>query len=105
MQDMMERDEKSAPEGHPDMAGPPSSPLDRLDRMATRFSDLGSALKKVADAGKPLYASLDEQQKRMFGFLSREMMMAGHGHGGMGAIMGPSRHHEADDNDESDGEE
>jgi hypothetical protein len=29
---------------------------------------------EVADSGKPLYASLDDQQKRVFGFLAREMM-------------------------------
>lgn len=32
------------------------------------------ALKKVANSGKPLYASLDDQQKCVFGFLAREMM-------------------------------
>ena len=54
------------------------SPVDRLDRMATRLSDAGAALKKIADAAKPLYASLDEQQQRIFNFLSREMMRMGH---------------------------
>ena len=91
------------------------SPVDRLDRLASRLSEAGAALKKVADAAKPLYASLDEQQKRVFGFLSREMMRMGHpgiemgmegchrwhgeeegemmrmGHPGMG--MGPGGHH------------
>jgi hypothetical protein len=44
------------------------SPLDRLDAVANGLSEVGAALKKVADAGKPLYASLDDQQKRVFGF-------------------------------------
>ena len=54
------------------------SPIDRLDRLANRLSEAGAALKKLADAAKPLYDSLDEQQKRVFGFLSREMMRMGH---------------------------
>ena len=102
MQGMMERAEKD--EEGPDMGGPPSSPLDRLDRMATRLSDVGAALKKIADAGKPLYASLDDQQKRMFGFLSREMMRMGRGHGGMGPMMGPPHHRGGEGDDETDDE-
>ena len=102
MQSMMERAEKD--EEGPDMAGPSASPLDRLDRMATRLSDLGGALKKIADAGKPLYASLDDQQKRMFGFLSHEMMKMGRGHGGMG-MMGPPPHHPGGDDEDDSGDE
>jgi len=64
------------------------SPAGRLDRLATRLSETGAALKNVADAAKPLYDSLNEQQKRVFGFLSREMMhMRPHGMG-----MGPGGH-------------
>jgi hypothetical protein len=71
--------------------------------MATRLSDVGAALKKVADSAKPLYAGLDDQQKRMFGFLSREMMMMGRGQHGL-APMGPPHHHDEND-DQSDDEE
>ena len=87
----------------PDKAGAPPSPLDRLDRMATRLSDVGAALKKIADTGKPLYDSLDGQQKRMFGYLSREMMTMGRG----GHEWGPPGHHHdgPDEEDDSDGEE
>ncbi len=96
MERMMGRLEKDADE---DEAGPPPSPIDRLDRMATRLSDVGAALKKIADAGKPLYASLDDQQKRMFGFLSREMMRMGR----RGHDMGPPpHHHDSSDEDEGD---
>jgi hypothetical protein len=106
MQGMNERDDKG--EG-PDMAGPAPSPIDRLDRTATRLSEVGAALRKIADAGKPLYASLDEQQKRMFGYLSHEMMRMGRGHhsAGMGMMMGPPAHppHDGGDNDESDDEQ
>ena len=102
MQGMMERAEKD--EG-PDMTGPSASPIDRLDRLAARLSDIGAALKKIADAGKPLYASLDDEQKRMFGFLSHEMMRMGRGDGGMGAMMGPPpRRHGWSDEDEGDDE-
>jgi LTXXQ motif family protein len=65
------------------------SPIDRLDRLASRLTQAGAALQKVADAAKPLYASLDDTQKRMFGFLAHEMMAMGHGPGG----MGPWGHH------------
>jgi hypothetical protein len=100
MQSMMEHDEND--EAGPDKAGPPPSPLDRLDRMATRLSDVGAALKKIADAGQPLYASLDDQQKRMFGFLSHEMMKMGHGRHEMGP---PRHHHEGPDEDNGDDED
>jgi hypothetical protein len=70
----------------------PMSPIDRLSQTAERLSQSGDALKKVADAAKPLYTSFDDTQKRVFGFLSREMMMMGSPHRGMGpreAWMGP----------------
>jgi hypothetical protein len=52
--------------------------------MASRLTQAGAALQKVADAAKPLYASLDESQKRIFGFLAHEMMTMGHGPGEWG---------------------
>jgi hypothetical protein len=67
------------------------SPVERLDGLANRLSEAGAALEKVADAAKPLYGSLDDQQKRVFGFLSREMMRMRHH--GMGMEMGPEGHH------------
>jgi hypothetical protein len=76
------------------------SPVERLDKLADRLSQSGSALKKVADAAKPLYVSLDDGQKRIFGYLSRELMMIGHprmmgGPGPRAAWMGP--HHRGPD--------
>jgi hypothetical protein len=97
MHGMMEHDEND--ESGPDNAGPPPSPLDRLDRMATRLSDAGAALKKIAGAGQPLYASLDDQQKRIFGFLSREMMKMGRGSHEMGP---PGDHHGGPDEGDGD---
>jgi hypothetical protein len=67
------------------------SPVERLDRLVNRLSEAGAALKKVADAARPLYDSLDEEQKRVFGFLSREMMRMRHH--GMEMGMGPGGHH------------
>src|ERR1700722_9253771 len=87
--------------------GPPMSPIDRLDMMATHLTQAGTALKKVADAAKPLYANLDNSQKRIFGFLAREMMMMGHGHGmmgggmmGHGGMMGPHSDHGGQEEDQ-----
>jgi hypothetical protein len=100
MQEMMQRMGKMHMEGmdHParmddmDMGeGGRGSPLDRLDALANRLTEVGAALKKVADTGKPLYASLDDQQKRVFGFLAREMMRMDH-HGGMGPPGGAHQH-------------
>lgn len=100
MQDAMQRMGKMRMEGmdHPghmdDMGigeGGRGSPLDRLDAVANRLTEVGAALKKVADSGKPLYASLDDQQKRVFGFLAREMMRMDHS-GEMGPPGGPHQH-------------
>lgn len=106
MQDMIQRMGKMHMEGmdHPgrmddmDMGEGRPSPLDRLDALANRLTEVGAALKKVADTGKPLYASLDDQQKRIFGFLAREMMRMDH-HGGMGPPGGAHQHpaHEGGD--------
>ncbi len=82
--------------------------------MADRMSQAAAALKQVAEAAKPLYASLNDSQKRMFGFLGREigrdMVMMGHGHGGMGMMghgpggMGMMRHSPGGMGDEGDSE-
>jgi hypothetical protein len=42
------------------------SPFDRLSRRADNMSKRSAALKKVAEAGAPLYQSLDEAQKGRF---------------------------------------
>jgi hypothetical protein len=44
----------------------PATPFDRLARRADTMAKAGAALKKVADAGAPLYASLDDEQKGRF---------------------------------------
>ena len=65
-------------------AGEGASPVDRLAAAADRMSKAAAAMKQIADTAKPLYGSLDNSQKRIFGFLAREMLMMGHGPGGMG---------------------
>ena len=101
MQRMKERMEMMRGGTEPDMGedeheGEPGSPVDRLEALADRLSEAGTAIKKVADAAKPLYASLDDTQKRVFVMLSRDMMMLGHEHGDMmerGGMMEWGRGH------------
>ena len=56
-----------------------TSPVDRLDVMADHMARRAAEVKKIAEAAKPFYASLDDTQKRNFGLLGREMLMAGMG--------------------------
>jgi hypothetical protein len=50
------------------------SPIDHLEAMANRLSQGATNVKKIADAAKPLYDSLDESQKHKFGMLGRMLM-------------------------------
>ena len=50
------------------------SPVDHLEAMANRLSQGAMDVKKIADAAKPLYDSLDELQKHKFGMLGRMLM-------------------------------
>jgi hypothetical protein len=68
--------------------GEGGSPIDRLEVLGQHLSERGAAIEKVADAGKPLYASLDDSQKRRFVMLGRALFMMGHGHLGMGMMHG-----------------
>lgn len=49
----------------------PTTPFDRLERRADAMAKRSAALKKVADAGAPLYASLNDDQKARFMRLAR----------------------------------
>ena len=119
MKSMMERIQRmheTMMEGAPDKA---VSPIDRLEAFGQGMSARGAAIEKVAAAAKPLYASLDNSQKRRFGLLGRKLFMTGHGHHGHGmmheGMMGgmgmtgrrPERlewmenhHHDMDDHDD-----
>jgi LTXXQ motif family protein len=50
------------------------SPVDRLEAMSDRLSQGAANVKKIAEAAKPLYDSLDESQKHKFGMLGRMLM-------------------------------
>ena len=54
--------------------GEDMSPVDRLEAMSDRLSQGATNVKKIADAAKPLYGSLDESQKHKFGMLGRMLM-------------------------------
>src|SRR5271165_3389579 len=43
------------------------SPVDRLDVIAGHIARRAAEVKKIAEAAKPFYASLDDTQKRNFG--------------------------------------
>jgi hypothetical protein len=47
------------------------SPFDRMSRRADNMAKSSAALKKVAEAGTPLYQSLDDAQKGRFTMLAR----------------------------------
>jgi len=49
----------------------PTTPFDRLERRADAMAKRSAALKKIADAGVPLYASLSDDQKHRFMQLAR----------------------------------
>ncbi len=58
------------------------SPFDRLSRRADNMAKRSAALKKVADAGAPLYQSLDDAQKSRFVVLARMLRPHRPGFGG-----------------------
>ncbi|MGC1778146.1 MAG: Spy/CpxP family protein refolding chaperone [Xanthobacteraceae bacterium] len=49
----------------------PATPFDRLERRADAMAKRSGALKQVADAGAPLYQSLNDDQKQRFTALAR----------------------------------
>jgi LTXXQ motif family protein len=92
MRSMMERMRKmheTTMRGEPDET---VSPIDRLEAMGQHMSARGAAIEKVAEAGKPLYASLDDSQKRRFAMLGHALFMTGHGHPGAAMMHGMMGH-------------
>jgi zinc resistance-associated protein len=97
---------------------PPATFFDRLQRRADAMTQFGGALKHVAEAGGPLYQSLDDAQKHRFKILARMLRphhnMAGGGwwrrgepggddHGGRGGYF--ERRGEGPDGMSPDGDE
>jgi hypothetical protein len=66
-------------------AGQQTDPTERLRDRADALTSRAAALRRLADAEKPLYQSLDEAQKRRFGmafrFAARRHMAEAHTHG------------------------
>jgi zinc resistance-associated protein len=85
MMDRMRKMHETMMQGEP---GEATSPVDRLEAIGQGMSARGAAIEKVADAAKPLYASLDDSQKRRFVILGRALFMMGHGHPGMDMMGG-----------------
>ncbi|MBV9064922.1 MAG: Spy/CpxP family protein refolding chaperone [Methylobacteriaceae bacterium] len=56
-------------------AGPATNPIDRMQRRAERLTLRGQSMQKIADAARPFYASLSDEQKHRLSVL----MHAGHG--------------------------
>lgn len=82
------------------------NPFDRLEHRADNLAKASAALKKVADAGAPLYASLTDEQKQRFKVLARILRPHPHrfafnqeqggwrqGDRGFGGPGGPGGHH------------
>jgi LTXXQ motif family protein len=67
-----------AMQNNPDQNQPPPTPFDRLSRRADVMAKRSAALKKIADAGAPLYQSLNDDQKSRFVVLAR--MLRPHHH-------------------------
>jgi len=58
----------------------PTTPFDRLERRADNMAKRSVALKKIADAGTPLYQSLNNDQKTRFMVLARILRPHPHMH-------------------------
>ena len=69
-------------------AGPATNPVDRLQRRAETLTLRGQSMQKIADAARPFYASLSDEQKHRLPVL----MHAGH-HGWRERVGMWMRHH------------
>jgi zinc resistance-associated protein len=80
---------REAAEQNPDKA--PSAPFDRLGQRADNMAKASAALKRIAETGKPLYASLDDAQKGRFQRLAW-LLRPHHHHWQMRGLEGPEGH-------------
>jgi hypothetical protein len=60
----------------------PGTPFERLAERADNMAKTSAALKKIADAGSPLYQSLNDEQKNRFVRLARMLRPHHHMRGG-----------------------
>jgi hypothetical protein len=77
-----------------DQAQTPTSPFDRLAKRADAMSKRSVALKQIADAGAPLYQSLNDDQKARFTKLAR--MLRPHQRGNNGGERREGRNFDRD---------
>jgi hypothetical protein len=73
---------KARQAAQPDQSQTPASPFDRLAKRADAMSKRSVALKQIADAGAPLYQSLNDAQKARFTMLARILRPHQHGNNG-----------------------
>ena len=71
MQRMQAREARGQSEQPSERDQAPANPFARLERRADNLAQRSAALKKVADAGAPLYQSLTDAQKGRFTILAR----------------------------------
>ncbi len=64
--------------------GEKMTPIERMNAMSDHLAKAAAELKQVADAAKPLYDSLDDQQKAEFGPLLMTLRPHPWHHGGPG---------------------
>jgi hypothetical protein len=69
----------------------PGTPFERLSQRADTMAKTSTALKKVADAGAPLYQSLNDDQKSRFVKLARMLRPHHHMRGGRDHGWGEDR--------------
>jgi len=69
----------------------PTTPFERLSQRADNMAKTSTALKKVADAGAPLYQSLNDDQKSRFVRLARMLRPHHHMRGGHDRGWGEDR--------------
>jgi hypothetical protein len=70
---------------------PSGTPFERLSQRADNMAKTSAALKKIADAGTPLYQSLNEDQKSRFVRLARMLRPHHHMRGGRDHDWGEDR--------------
>src|SRR5262249_6950932 len=69
----------------------PGTPFERLSQRADNMAKTSAALKKIADAGAPLYQSLNDDQKSRFVRLARMLRPHNHMRGGHDRGWGEDR--------------
>jgi hypothetical protein len=67
------REARQQEEQTPELGQAPANPFPRLGQRADNLAKVSAALKRIADAGTPLYQSLTDDQKQRFMILVRKL--------------------------------